>query len=95
MKRISFFVEDKDNVGLNKIRPEYYHGVVAGNEHIGMNKEEVLICLGYPAYIGRKDSTRDKSRNFILEQNNWTYLKGKLNKYYLTFKDGRLFRTDD
>ena len=90
-----FFVEVKDNVGLNKIRPEYYHGVVSGNEQIGMNKEEVLICLGYPAYTGRKDSTKDKNRDFILKQNNWIYLKGKLNKYYLTFKDGKLFRTDD
>lgn len=90
-----FFVEDKDNVGLNKIRPEYYHGVVSGNEQVGMNKEEVLICLGYPAYIGRKDSAKDKSRDIILKQNNWTYIKGKLNKYYLTFKDGGLFRTDD
>jgi len=90
-----FFVEDKDNVGLDKIRPEYYYGVVSGNEQIGMNKAEILICLGYPAYIGRKDSTNDKSRNFILEQNDWTFLKGKFNKYLLTFKDGKLFRTYD
>ena len=90
-----FFVEDKDNVGLNKIRPEYYHGVVSGNEQIGMNKEEVLICLGYPAYIGRKKHANEYSRDFILEQNDWTYLKGKFNKYLLTFKDGKLFRTYD
>ncbi len=90
-----FFVENKDDVGLHKIRPEYYHGVISGYEQIGMNKDEVLICLGYPAYVRGKDSTSDKSRDFILKQNDWTYLKGLFDKYLLTFKDGKLLRTDD
>ena len=90
-----FFVENKDNVGLQNIRPEYYHGVASGHEQIGMNKDEALMCLGYPAYVAGKNSTSDKSRDFIIEQNDWTYLKGRFDKYLLLFKDGELFRTDD
>lgn len=90
-----FFTEDKNKVGLNKIRPEYYDGVISGNEEIGMNKEEILICLGYPAYLGRKDPTNDDGRDFILEQNDWYYLKSKYNKYLLTFKGGELYKTYD
>jgi len=90
-----FFVEDKTVVGLDKVRPEYYEGVVSGNEEIGMNKEEVLICLGYPAYIGRKDPTNDDSREYILEQNDWYYLRSKFDKHLLTFKGGELYKIYD
>ncbi len=90
-----FFVEDKNEVGLNKIRPEYYDAVISGIEEIGMNKEEILIGLGYPAYLGRKDPTNDDSRDFILEQNDWYYLKSKFNKYLLTFVKGKLYKTYD
>lgn len=90
-----YFAKDRDDIGLNAIRPEYLYGVVSGNEQIGMNKEEILICLGYPAYIGDKDPANEYSRDLILKQNKWYYRKGRFDKYMLVFKAGELFRTID
>lgn len=90
-----FFVENRTDVGLDKIRPEFYDGVISGNEELGMNKEEVLICSGYPAYIGRKDPTNNDSREYILEQNDWYYLRSKFDKHLFTFMGGELYKIYD
>lgn len=90
-----FFTENKDSVGLDAIRSEYLYGVTSGNEQLGMTKEEILICLGYPAYIGDKKAADEYGRDAILKQDKWYYLKGRFNKYLLIFKDGKLYRTED
>lgn len=94
--RLSFekyFATDKDRIGLDRISPAFQDGVKSGVDEIGMTKEEILLCLGYPAYLGRKDDTKDYSREFILTQNDWFYLKApRLNKILFIFKGGKLYK---
>ena len=87
-----FFTKNRDEVGLNKIKTKFYDSVISGFEEIGMTKEEVLLCLGYPAYLGRKDPTNDDGREFILSLNEWYYLKNRFNKLLFIFKTGKLYK---
>ena len=50
-----------------------------------MTKQEILLSLGYPAYLGMKDPTYDDDREVILSHNDWYYFKGKRNKVLLRF----------
>lgn len=97
--RLSFekyFATDKDRIGLDRISPAFQDSVRSGVDEIGMTKEEILLCLGYPAYLGRKDNTKDYSREFILTQNDWFYLTTpRLNKILFIFKGGKLYKVSE
>jgi len=90
-----FFAKNREEIGLNKINPTFYNGVISGFEAIGMTKEEILLCLGYPAYLGRKDPTNDDEREAILSLNEWYYLKSRFRKILLIFREGKLYKIVD
>jgi hypothetical protein len=85
-----FFVRDKKTVGLNKVNPDFRERVSAGNVEEGMTKGEVLLSLGYPAYIGKKNPTNDDSRAAIMADDNWNYVKAGKEKVLLKFQAGVL-----
>jgi hypothetical protein len=64
-----YFVKDKKEVGLENINPEFHDSVISGYDELGMSKEEILMALGYPAYLGIRDPTTLYSREYILAQN--------------------------
>ena len=66
-----FFTKNRDEIGLSNINPVFHDSVMSGVEEIGMTKEEVLLCLGYPAYLAKKDPTNDDGREYILSLNEW------------------------
>ncbi len=53
-------------------------GIEAGKAMVGMSKQGVQIALGYPA----------KHRTPSLEDNHWTYWKGRHNTYVVEFDAG-------
>ena len=81
-----FFAQTKDTVGLDKVNPDFRENVSEGIAEVGMNKREVLLSLGYPAYLSRKNPTADDSRAAILANDNWYYLRDKGKKVLLEFK---------
>ena len=85
-----FFVKDKDRIGLDQIGPDFCDSVMSGLAEVGMTKQEVLLSLGYPAYVGGRDPTNDDSREFILSQPEWNYFKADKNIKSLMFKGNRL-----
>jgi hypothetical protein len=86
-----FFVEDRNKIGLESIKPVFYESVRSGIAEINMTKEEILISLGYPSYLGR-DPTYNFSRAFILAQNDWYYLRDRKTRVLLKFKGEKLYR---
>ena len=90
-----FFAEDKDRIGFDKVNQAFRDSVSSGIDEIGMTKEEVLLSLGYPAYLGRKDSTYDDSREFILSQPDWYYLKSRKENILFIFKGDNLYKIMD
>jgi hypothetical protein len=91
-----FFLKDKSEVGLGKINPKFRPSVSAGIAEIGMSKEEVLLTIGYPAFLGVKDPTFDDSREVILSRNDWYYYSKttKADKL-LRFKGERLYKMEE
>jgi len=85
-----FFAQDKEAVGLDRVNPDFRESVLAGTAEAGMTKGEVLLSLGYPAYLGNKNSTTDDSRAAILANDHWYYLRDKRKKVLLQFKGGVL-----
>lgn len=85
-----FFAQDKEAVGLDRVNPDFRESVLAGTAEVGMTKGEVLLSLGYPAYLGKKNSTTDDSRAAILANDHWYYLRDKRKKVLLQFKGGVL-----
>jgi len=85
-----FFLENKEAVGLDKINPDFRESVLAGIAEVGMTKAEVLLSLGYPAYLGKENPTTDDSRAAILSSDNWYYLKSGKEKVLLEFTAGVL-----
>ena len=55
-----------------------------------MTKGEVLLSLGYPAYLGKENLTTDDSRAAILSNDDWYYLKSGKEKVLLEFTAGVL-----
>ncbi|MBN2516524.1 MAG: hypothetical protein JXC33_10895 [Deltaproteobacteria bacterium] len=86
-----FFLEDRNKIGLESINPAFSESVHSGIAEINMTKEEILMSLGYPAYLGR-DPTYKFSRAFILSQNDWYYLTDRKTRILLKFKGERLYR---
>jgi len=87
-----FFAEDKDGIGLDRVNPRFQESVSSGVDEIDMTKEEILLSLGYPAYLGRNDPTKDDSREFILSQSDWCYLKSRKDKRLFIFKGDKLYK---
>ena len=85
-----FFVEDKEAIGLDRINQDFRESIVSGIAEVGMTKHEVFLSLGYPAYVGNKEPTADKSRASIMSRDDWYYLKSKREKVLLRFEDHRL-----
>jgi len=85
-----FFAENKDTVGLDKVNPDFRDSVVSGIAEVGMTKGEVLLSLGYPAYLEGENPTTDDSRAAILSNDNWYYIKSGKEKVWFTFKAGLL-----
>jgi len=83
-----FFSQDKEAVGLDRVNSDFRESVLAGIAEVGMTKGEVLLSLGYPAYLGNKNSTTDDSRAAILANDHWYYLRDKRKKVLLQFKGG-------
>jgi hypothetical protein len=90
-----YFVIDKKEVGLENVNQEFHDSVISGYDEIGMSKEEILMTLGYPAYLGRKDPTTLYSREYILSQNDWYYVKSRFNRVLFIFRAGKLERIMD
>jgi hypothetical protein len=86
-----FFVEDRSKIGLESVNPVFSESVRSGIAEIHMTKEEILMSLGYPAYLGR-DPTYNFSRAFILSQNDWYYLTDQKTRVLLKFKGEKLYR---
>jgi len=85
-----FFAQNKETVGLDRVNPDFRESVLAGIAEVGMTKGEVLLSLGYPAYLGKENPTTDDNRAAILANDNWYYLKAKRKKVLLKFKAGVL-----
>jgi hypothetical protein len=85
-----FFLQDKEAVGLDRVNPDFRESVLSGTAKLGMTKGEVLLGLGYPSYLGKKNSTTDDSRAAIMANDQWYYLRDKRNKVLLQFKNGVL-----
>ncbi len=85
-----FFAENKEAVGLDKVNPDFRESVLAGIAEVGMTKGEVLLSLGYPAYLGKENPTTDDSRAAILANDDWYYLKSGKEKVSLKFAAGVL-----
>jgi len=85
-----FFAENKETVGLDKVNPDFRESVVSGITEVGMTKGEVLLSLGYPAYLEGENPTTDDSRATILSNDNWYYVKSGREKVLFTFKAGLL-----
>ena len=60
-----------------------------------MTKEEILLTLGYPAYLGGTNLTSDYGREFILSQPEWNYLKPDKNRTLFMFKGNKLYKIVD
>lgn len=86
-----FFVADRSKIRLESVNPVFYESVRSGIAEINMTKEEVLMSLGYPSYLGR-DPTYNFSRAFILSQNDWYYLRDRKTRVLLKFKGEKLYR---
>ncbi|MBT8490476.1 MAG: hypothetical protein KJN62_05470 [Deltaproteobacteria bacterium] len=86
-----FFVEDTNKIGIQSINPVFSESVRSGIAEINMTKKEILMSLGYPAYLGR-DPTYNFSRAFILAQNDWYYLTDRKTRVLLKFKGEKLYR---
>jgi len=80
-----FFSKNKSEIGLDKVNPKFREYVQGGFVKESMTKQEILLSLGYPAYLGMKDPTYDDDREVILSHNDWYYFKGKRNKVLLRF----------
>ena len=85
-----FFAQKKEAVGLDKVSPEFRESVLSGIAEVGMSKGEVLLSLGYPAYLGGENPTTDESRAGIVSSDDWYYLKPGKEKVSLKFKEGLL-----
>ncbi len=64
----------------------------SGLDRIGMTKEEVLMCIGYPSHLGIKDHTMQYTREYILEKDEWYYMKSRRGRIILIFGEGKLAR---
>ena len=85
-----FFAENKEAVGLDKVNPDFRESVLSGIAEVGMTKGEVLLSLGYPAYLGKENPTTDDSRAAIMSNDDWYYLKSGKEKVSLKFTAGIL-----
>jgi hypothetical protein len=85
-----FFAKSKETVGLDKVNPDFRDNVMSGTAKIGMTKGEVLLSLGYPAYLGKRNPTTDDSRAAILSADHWCYLKSGKEEVLLKFEAGLL-----
>ena len=85
-----FFAQNKETVGVDKVNPDFRESVLTGIAEVGMTKGEVLLSLGYPAYLGKENSTTDDSRAAIMSSDDWYYLKSEKEKVSLTFAAGGL-----
>ena len=86
-----YFLEDRREVGLDKVRRAYRDSVSSGVVEVGMSKEEVLLSIGYPAFLGAKNPTIDDSREVIIFHNDWFYYsKGKKVDMLLKYKAEKL-----
>ena len=85
-----FFAQNKETVGVDKVNPDFRESVLTGIAEVGMTKGEVLLSLGYPAYLGKENSTTDDSRAAIMSSDDWYYLKSEKEKVSLTFAAGVL-----
>ena len=85
-----FFAQDKETVGLDKVNPDFRESVLRGIAEVGMTKGEVLLSLGYPAYLGKENPTIDDSRAAIMSNDDWYYLKSEKETVSLKFTAGVL-----
>jgi hypothetical protein len=85
-----FFSRNRSEIGLKEVNPEFREEVKDGFAREGMTKKEVLLSIGYPAYLGIKDPTYDDDCKTILSHSDWYYLKGRRTKILLRFKGDEL-----
>jgi hypothetical protein len=85
-----FFSTNRNKIGLDRVSSEFRKDIQAGFVEEGMTKKEVLLSIGYPAYLGKKDPTYDDDCETILSHSDWYYLKGRRTKILLRFKGEEL-----
>jgi len=66
-----FFVKNKEAIGLDKINPKFQENISSGIVEVGMTKQEVLLSISYPNYLGRRHRTREETRERILAHSDW------------------------
>jgi hypothetical protein len=87
-----YFVKDRRQIGLENIDPDLLASIMRGVDKVGMTKEEVLMCVGYPSHLGIKDHTMQYTREYILEKDEWFYMQSRLGRVTLIFEEGKLVR---
>jgi hypothetical protein len=90
-----FFAQNKDAVGLDKVNQKFAENVLSGGVKLGMSKGEVLLSLGYPAYLGKENPTADDSRAAILASDDWYYAKNQGELVALKFEEGVLTQVEE
>ena len=85
-----FFVTNAGTIGLDKINVKFRESISLGIAEVGMTKQEVLLSMGYPSYLGRKHRTHKETRERILAHNDWYYLKIGREKILLRFRGEKL-----
>ena len=87
-----YFVKEKEQIGFDNVSQDFLDSIKRGLDQVGMTKEEVLMCLGYPSHLGLKDPTTQYTREYILKHDEWYYLKSRYGKVTLIFQEGKLVR---
>jgi hypothetical protein len=90
-----FFAQNKETVGLDKVNPQFRESVLSGVTQLGMTKGEVLLSLGYPAYLGKEKPTTDESRAAILASDDWYYAQNQGELVALKFEAGVLAQVEE
>jgi hypothetical protein len=90
-----FFSKNRSEVGLDMVSPDFREDIQEGFIKEGMTKHEVLLSIGYPAYLGKNDPTYNHDRELILSHNDWYYFKGRRTKILLRFKGEELHEVLD
>jgi len=84
-----YFVENKDEIGLNKMKVEVKEAVRNMVVYPGMTKDEVFVSKGCPAYIAYGVKSWGASLEQVMASDAWYYnLNTRKRDIIITFKDG-------
>ena len=95
-----FFVNSKDELGLDKLEPAKKTNIENGVAEIGMTKEQVYTAMGPPYWIDTDIDATNLSYDTILQKDTWKYRVSNIlwNPWWpvqkvFRFQDGKLVQT--